>query len=76
MRREDAPDMSTSDSQRLIAEPKAIRSLSKAEKARSGKGKVSTTIRLSPEVVEYFRASGPGWHSCIDHAPQKLIGME
>jgi len=26
------------------------------------------TIRLSPEVVESFRASGPGWQSRIDEA--------
>lgn len=30
--------------------------------------KVSTTIRLSPEVVERFRASGPGWQTRIDAA--------
>jgi uncharacterized protein (DUF4415 family) len=26
------------------------------------------TIRLSPEVVERFRASGPGWQTRIDAA--------
>lgn len=26
------------------------------------------TIRLSPEVVEQFRASGPGWQTRIDAA--------
>ncbi len=26
------------------------------------------TIRLSPEVVEPFRATGKGWHSRIDEA--------
>ncbi|MCW2406920.1 uncharacterized protein (DUF4415 family) [Sphingobium sp. B1D7B] len=30
--------------------------------------KVSTTIRLSPEVVEHFRSDGPGWQSRIDDA--------
>ncbi|MEJ7139233.1 BrnA antitoxin family protein [Amphibiibacter pelophylacis] len=28
--------------------------------------KVSTTIRLSPEVIQHFRASGAGWQSRID----------
>jgi uncharacterized protein (DUF4415 family) len=30
--------------------------------------KVSTTIRLSPEVVEAFRAGGDGWQTRIDAA--------
>jgi len=30
--------------------------------------KVSTTIRLSPDVVEAFKASGDGWQTRIDAA--------
>ena len=30
--------------------------------------KVATTIRLSPEVSEAFRATGPGWQTRIDEA--------
>lgn len=30
--------------------------------------KVSTTIRLSPEVIAHFRAGGPGWQVRIDEA--------
>lgn len=30
--------------------------------------KVSTTIRLSPDVVSAFRAAGNGWQTCIDAA--------
>jgi uncharacterized protein (DUF4415 family) len=30
--------------------------------------KVSTTIRLSPDVVQAFRAGGDGWQSRIDAA--------
>ncbi len=30
--------------------------------------KVSTTIRLSPEVMQAFRASGDGWQTRIDAA--------
>ena len=29
---------------------------------------VSTTIRLSPEVIDHFRAGGRGWQTRIDHA--------
>ena len=30
--------------------------------------KISTTIRLSPEVIERFRASGDGWQTRVDAA--------
>lgn len=30
--------------------------------------KVSTTIRLSPDVVQAFRATGDGWQTRIDSA--------
>jgi uncharacterized protein (DUF4415 family) len=31
------------------------------------------TIRLSPEVVEYFRASGPGWQNRVDEELAKFV---
>lgn len=30
--------------------------------------KVPVSIRLSPEVVDYFKAGGPGWQGRIDEA--------
>lgn len=30
--------------------------------------KISTTLRLSPEVIEHFKSGGPGWQSRIDAA--------
>lgn len=41
-----------------------------AQKART---KVSTTIRLSSEVVEHFRAAGGGWQSRVDLALKEWI---
>lgn len=35
--------------------------------------KISTTIRLSPEVVAHFRATGKGWQARIDEALRRLI---
>ncbi|AHK80046.1 hypothetical protein M911_13785 [Ectothiorhodospira haloalkaliphila] len=35
--------------------------------------KVKTSIRLSPEVVEHFRAEGHGWQSRIDQALKQYI---
>ena len=35
--------------------------------------KVKTTIRLSPEVIEYFKAEGDGWQGRIDQALKEYI---
>jgi uncharacterized protein (DUF4415 family) len=35
--------------------------------------KVSTTIRLSADVVEYFKAGGAGWQARIDAALKEWI---
>lgn len=46
-------------------------------KAEAGlPNKVSITIRLSPEVVVFFKSGGPGWHSRIDLALRGLAGLE
>ena len=38
------------------------------------KPKVSTTIRLSREVIDHFRADGKGWQTRIDEALREWIG--
>ncbi|HEX2255698.1 MAG TPA: BrnA antitoxin family protein [Afifellaceae bacterium] len=35
--------------------------------------KVATTIRLDPNIVEYFRAGGPGWQTRINEALKRYI---
>ncbi len=35
--------------------------------------KVSTTLRLSPDVLEHFRAGGPGWQTRIDQALKRIV---
>lgn len=35
--------------------------------------KVSTTLRLSPKVIEYFRKGGRGWQTRIDEALSEWI---
>ncbi|MCP5175513.1 MAG: BrnA antitoxin family protein [Moraxellaceae bacterium] len=32
----------------------------------SNNPKVSTTVRLSPEVIAYFKATGKGWQTRLD----------
>jgi uncharacterized protein (DUF4415 family) len=45
-----------------------LRRLRKAGRPKAAVTKERITIRLSPEVVERFRASGPGWQTRIDAA--------
>lgn len=35
--------------------------------------KISTTLRLPPEVVAYFKATGPGWQTRIGEALKEWI---
>jgi uncharacterized protein (DUF4415 family) len=65
---DDAPDLSTPYWQERFAKAPVQRGRPKSEHP-----KVSTTIRLSPEVVEHFRAGGPGWQSRIDEALREFI---
>lgn len=33
------------------------------------------SIRLSPEVIEHYKATGPGWQTRIDEALKKAAGL-
>lgn len=37
--------------------------------------KVSTTLRLDPDVIAHFKAEGPGWQSRINDALRKAAGL-
>ncbi|WP_244473491.1 BrnA antitoxin family protein [Rhizobium sp. Leaf262] len=38
--------------------------------------KVALSIRLSPEVVEHYKATGPGWQARIDEVLKKAAGLD
>lgn len=67
---DDAPDLSAPYWAEKIAKAKVQRGRPKALST-----KIRTTIRLSPEVIEYFKAGGPGWQSRIDEALRKVAGV-
>lgn len=67
---DDAPDLSTPEWQEKFATAKVQRGRPKASVT-----KVSTTIRLSPEVIEHFKSGGPGWQGRIDEALRKAAGL-
>ena len=35
--------------------------------------KIATTVRLSPEVVEYFKAGGKGWQTRLDTVLREYV---
>jgi uncharacterized protein (DUF4415 family) len=50
-----------------------LRSLRKAGRPKAAVTKERITIRLSPDVVERFRASGPGWQTRMDAALKEWL---
>lgn len=67
---EDLPDMSTPYWVERFAKAKVQRGRPKAAAP-----KVSTTIRLDPDVLEAFKAEGAGWQSRINAALRKAAGL-
>lgn len=60
---DDAPDLSAPEWAAKLAKAKVTRGRPKVEAP-----KVSTTLRLDADIIERFRADGPGWQSRINAA--------
>jgi len=62
-------------------DPKAVRAFWKRAKLRrpgergpqKGPTKIALSLRLSPEVVRHFKATGRGWQTRIDDALKKVV---
>ena len=67
---DDAPDLSTPYWTDKFASATVQRGRPKADFT-----KVSTTIRLDPDVIAAFRAEGAGWQSRINDALRKAAGL-
>ena len=68
---DEVPDLSAPEWQAVFAKASVQRG-----RPRSENPKVSTTIRLSPEVLAHFRAGGPGWQTRIDETLRKAAGLD
>lgn len=66
----DTPDLSTPYWVKRFAKAKVVRGRPKAAVT-----KVSTTIRLDADVVEAYRAKGPGWQSRMNAALRKAAKL-
>jgi uncharacterized protein (DUF4415 family) len=64
------PDLSTEEWAKVIDAASVRRGRPKARIT-----KVSTTIRLDPDVLEKFKADGPGWQSRINEALRRAAGL-
>ncbi len=67
----DLPDLSTDDWAKRIAKAKVKRG-----RPNAAVTKVSTTIRLDPDVIEAFKVKGPGWQSRMNDALRKAAGLQ
>jgi|APSaa5957512622_1039677.scaffolds.fasta_scaffold10096_4 uncharacterized protein (DUF4415 family) len=47
--------------------------LAKRGRPRKAQPKLSTTVRLDPEVLEYFRATGKGWQTRLNEALREYV---
>lgn len=55
--------------------PELAASTRRARGAQKAPTKIAVSIRLSRDVVEKFKAGGPGWQSRIDKALRKAAGL-
>lgn len=67
---DDAPDLSGPYWVEKFASATVQRGRPKADVT-----KVSTTIRLDPDIIEAFKAEGAGWQSRINDALRKAAGL-
>ena len=67
---DDAPDLSTPYWVEKFAQARLERGRPKAEITKK-----SVTLRLDPDVLEIFRASGKGWQGRMNTALRKAVGL-
>lgn len=72
----DNPEWTADDFAKAVPFDQAFPELAAAMRRRGAQKapiKVSTTIRLSREVVDHFRTTGTGWQARIDKALKEWI---
>ncbi len=75
----EARELTVADLKRFRPAKDALPASLQAKLATRGRGpqksptKVPITIRLSPEVVERFKASGDGWQTRVDAALKEWL---
>ena len=67
---DDLPDMATPYWAAKFAAARVQRG-----RPKSSAPKISTTLRLDPEVLAAFKSTGPGWQSRMNEALRKAAGL-
>lgn len=60
----------------LAAFPRTAERVARMRGAQKAPTKRLTSLRLDPEVVDHFRATGPGWQSRINTVLREAIGLK
>jgi uncharacterized protein (DUF4415 family) len=74
----DNPEWTAQDFRRAKPFAKAFPTLAESRRGRGPQKqptKVAVSLRLTRDVVERFKADGPGWQSRIDKALKKAAGL-
>jgi uncharacterized protein (DUF4415 family) len=74
----DNPEWTTQDFRRAKPFSNALPALAKSRRTRGRQKqqtKMAVSLRLTREVVERFKADGPGWQTCTDEALKKAAGL-
>ncbi len=71
---DDAPEITD----KLIAEADLYRGKKLVRRGRpAGSGqKTQTTLRISKDVLEFFRATGPGWQTRMNNALKQYVAAQ
>jgi uncharacterized protein (DUF4415 family) len=75
--KDDAPDLSTPEWQAKFAAADVMKGTNVVKRGRpfADHRKISATIRLDEDVVNHFRAEGPGWQTRLNAALRKVTGL-
>lgn len=78
---EENPEWTTKDFARArppqdVLRPEVLSAFKKTRGPQKFPTKVPVSIRLSREVVEHYRATGPGWQGRIDEALKKAMSWK
>lgn len=78
---EDNPEWTVKDFARArpayeVLSPRVLAAFKKTRGAQKAPTKVPVSIRLSADVVEHFRATGPGWQGRIDETLKKAMALK
>lgn len=59
-----------------VLSPKLYEALTRRRGRQKAPAKTPVSLRLSPDVVEHFRAGGAGWQTRIDEALKQVIARK